>query len=98
MCCSAKDTWDAALSDRLREEAIKLLEEYAELGNVRLTRSLTPLDPNGKPCGITFSDGSEHSYGAVLYLRWSCSHGTTVRLVESKAKLTRRPKRRCCKG
>ena len=86
--CSAKDTWDAALSDKLREDAIKLLEEYAELDNVRFTRPLTPPDPNGKPYGITFSDGSEHAYGAVLYLRWDCSDGVTVRLVESKAKLT----------
>lgn len=49
------------MSEKLREDAIKLLEEYAELGNVRFTRSLTPPDPYGKPCGITFSDGSEHS-------------------------------------
>ncbi|TKS65757.1 hypothetical protein D9C73_028022 [Collichthys lucidus] len=86
--CSVKDTWDAALSDKLRENAIKLLEEYVELGNIRFTRSLTPPDPNGKPCGITFSDGSEDAYGAVLYLRWDCNHDVAVRLVEAKAKLT----------
>lgn len=65
--CSAKNTWDAALLDKLGEDAIKLLEEYAELSKVRFTRSLTPPDPKSKHCGITFSDGSEHAYGAVLY-------------------------------
>jgi len=40
------------------------------------------------PIGITFSDGSESSYGAVLYLRWETSDKVEVKLVESKAKLT----------
>ena len=83
-----EDTWDAALSKELREDAIKLMEEYADLSLLKFTRALTPPDPAGTPCAITFSDGSEHAYGAVLYLRWSCSHGVVVRLVESKAKLT----------
>lgn len=38
--------------------------------------------------GVTFSDGSEASYGVVLYLRWEMQNGVVVRLVESKAKLT----------
>ncbi len=42
----------------------------------------------GKPWGITFSDGSEKTYRAVLYLRWNTDQGIYVRLVESKAKLT----------
>ncbi|XP_060757417.1 methyltransferase-like protein 23 isoform X2 [Neoarius graeffei] len=83
-----EDTWDAALSRELRDDAIKLLEEYAELSQVRFPRALTPPDPAERPCAITFSDGSECAYGAVLYLRWSCSHGVVVRLVEAKAKLT----------
>lgn len=83
-----EDTWDAALSKELREDSIKLLEEYADLSLLRFTRALTPPDPVGRPCAITFSDGSEHAYCAVLYLRWSCSHGVIMRLVESKAKLT----------
>lgn len=37
---------------------------------------------------ITFSDGSEHAYGAVMYLRWSADQGPIIRLVESKARLT----------
>ncbi|XP_058503794.1 uncharacterized protein LOC131471311 [Solea solea] len=83
-----EDTWDAALSKELREDAIKLLQEYADLSLLRFTRALTPPDPGGRPCAITFSDGSEHAYGAVLYLRWSRNHDVVVRLVESKAKLT----------
>ncbi|KAI3368130.1 hypothetical protein L3Q82_007861 [Scortum barcoo] len=83
-----KDTWDGSLSKELREDAIKLLEEYADLSQLRFIRPLTPPDRCARPSGITFSDSSEHAYGAVLYLRWSCSHGVVVKLVESKAKLT----------
>lgn len=40
------------------------------------------------PWGVTFSHGSEASYGTVLYLRWETQDGIIVRLVKSKAKLT----------
>lgn len=83
-----EDSWDVALSEGLREDAIKLLEEYADLSQLRFTRSLTPPDLCAEPSAITFSDGSQHAYGAVMYLRWSCSRGVVVRLVESKSKLT----------
>ena len=59
-----------------------------QLGQVKFYRSLTPADWEGKPWGITFSDGSDKTYGAVMYLRWETSHGIEVRFVESKAKLT----------
>ncbi|XP_019738325.1 uncharacterized protein LOC109523554 isoform X2 [Hippocampus comes] len=84
-----KDTWDDPLSPRLREAAVTLFEEYVRLGQIRFDRSLTPSEVLGSPVGITFSDGSEASYGAVLYLRWETEPGQViVRLVESKAKLT----------
>lgn len=83
-----QETWDQPLSESLREEAIQLFEEYVQLGQVRFHRSLTPADWEGKPWGITFSDGSDKTYGAVMYLRWETSHGIEVRFVESKAKLT----------
>lgn len=84
----SKDTWDTPLSPRLREAAIILFEEYVRLGQVRFERSLTPPGVTGPPMGVTFSDGSESSYGAVLYLRWETQDGIRVKLVESKAKLT----------
>lgn len=84
----SEDTWDTPLSESLREDAICLLEDYAELGQLNFTRALTPLDPSAKPCGITFSDGSERSYGAVLYLRWEMPNDVALRLVEAKARLT----------
>ena len=82
------ETWDKPLSEGLREEAIQLFEEYVQLGQIQFPRSLTPADRRGTPWGITFSDGSDKTYGAVMYLRWETSHGVDVRLVESKAKLT----------
>lgn len=83
-----KDTWDYPLSPKLREASIRLFEEYVRLGYIRFERSITPLGAIGHPVGVTFSDGSEASYGAVLYLRWETQNGVIVRLVESKAKLT----------
>ena len=86
--CPAKDTWDTALSEGLREDAIELFEQYVQLGKVKFTRALTPSCHTGKPWAVTFSDGSEHAYGAVMYLRWSSDQGPIIKLVESKAKLT----------
>ena len=83
-----KDTWDRPLSRELRGRAIKLFKEYAQLSTITFPRSITPSGWLGKPWGITFSDGSCDSYGAVLYLRWETSGGVVTRLVESKAKLT----------
>lgn len=84
----ARETWDKPLSSGLREEAIKLFEEYVQLSKITFHRSLTPAEWKGKPWGITFSDGSDLSFGAVLYFRWETKAGIQVRLVESKAKLT----------
>ncbi|KAJ8278530.1 hypothetical protein GJAV_G00088610 [Gymnothorax javanicus] len=87
-CSTIKDTWDLALSGKLREDAISLFEEYAQLSKVKFHRALTLAGAPAEPEAITFSDGSEHAYGAVLYLRWASDQGPMVRLVESKAKLT----------
>ncbi|KAF1394914.1 hypothetical protein PFLUV_G00006070 [Perca fluviatilis] len=84
----SKDTWDDPLSPCIREAAIKLFEQYVRIGQLKFDRCLTPLGVIGHPMGITFSDGSEASYGAVLYLRWETEDGVVVKLVESKAKLT----------
>uniref|UniRef100_G3Q1I0 Reverse transcriptase domain-containing protein n=1 Tax=Gasterosteus aculeatus TaxID=69293 RepID=G3Q1I0_GASAC len=83
-----RDTWDTPLSERLREEAIHLFEEYTRLNQITFHRSLTPVRRIGEPWGITFSDGSDQSYGAVAYFRWETKQGILVRLIESKAKLT----------
>lgn len=42
----------------------------------------------GKTWKNTFSDGSEHAYGTLMYPRWNVDQGLVVRLVESKVKLT----------
>lgn len=84
----AKDTWDDPLSDELRGKSIELFKEYVQLSSIKFHRSLTPPNWRSKPWGITFSDGSCESYGAVLYLRWETPDGVVIRLVESKAKLT----------
>ncbi len=37
-----QDTWDKPLSESLREEAIKLFEEYVQLGKIKFIRGITP--------------------------------------------------------
>ena len=83
-----KETWDEPLSAELRWKAMNLFAEYTRLSEVKFHRSITPSGWKDKPWGITFSDGSCDSYGAVLYLRWETPEGVVCRLVESKAKLT----------
>ena len=84
---STRETWDNPLTAGLREEAIQVFEEYVQLSQITFDRSLTPPSWIGKPLGITFSDGSDKSFGAVVYLR-ETEEGIQIRLVESKAKLT----------
>ena len=81
------DAWDFPLPEETRSCAIELFKEYVRVNEVNFKRALTPEGKTGKPWGVTFSDGSDNAYGAVLYLRWKTESGIQVRLVESKAKL-----------
>lgn len=82
-----RHTWDTALSEGIWRKPIELFEEYVGIQKVKFHRNLTPVNWRGKPWGVTFSDGSDKTYGAVLYLSWNSSQGVVVRLVESKSKL-----------
>ncbi len=48
------ETWDAALSDELREYVIRLFEEYVQLGQIRFTRAITPPNSNDEPVCANF--------------------------------------------
>lgn len=87
--CSVKDSWDTALSGSLREDAIRLFEEYVQLWQITFTGAIMPPGFSGEPWAITFPDGSEHAYGAVLYFRWTTDQGPVVTLVESKGATSR---------
>jgi hypothetical protein len=82
-----RHTWDTALSEGIRGEAIELFEEYVRLQKVKFHRNRMPVNWRGKPWGVMFSDRRDKTYGAVLYLNWNSSQGVVVRLVESKSKL-----------
>lgn len=64
-----RDTWDRALSDNLKENAIKIFEDFTELRKIKFTRALTAVQSGGDPLAVTFSDGSKHAYETLLYLR-----------------------------
>ena len=55
--CPAKETWDTALSEGLRKDAVQLFEQYVQLCKVKFTRAVTPSCHAGEPWAITFSDG-----------------------------------------
>lgn len=55
-CSTIKDTWDLALSEKLREDAINLFEEYVQLNKVKFPRPLTPVSTFVEPDAITFSE------------------------------------------
>ncbi|XP_023808028.1 uncharacterized protein LOC111946916 [Oryzias latipes] len=99
--CPVDETWDMALSDDLREEAISLFEEYVKLAKIKFPRALTPGFFISDPVAVTFCDGSEQAYGAVMYLRWETEQGLVdvkrfsclTRLIKTVAWMWRAAKR-----
>lgn len=67
---------------------MNLMPSYVQLGKIKFIRAITPPNFNDEPLAITYSDGSESAYGAVMYLRWNTDQGPVTKLVESKDKLT----------
>ena len=57
-----------------------------EISDVHLPRYLKT-ESCTKPILITFSDGSDDAFGALVYVRWEADGGYIVRLVEVIGKL-----------
>lgn len=71
----AREMWDTLLLASLRQEATGLIEELVQLSQVTFKRSLTPAGWIRRLCGITLSDESDNSFGAVVYFRWETKEG-----------------------
>ena len=80
--------WDSQLPRSIEEQWKQVMVEIPRLTELKFQRTLTPQDSVGKPMMIIFSDGSEHAYGAVAYLRWKTQDGRyESRLIMAKSRM-----------
>ena len=83
-------SWDRELSDKTRDEWLKLAKIMFELEQISFDRSLVPRGYNSeiKPMLLLFSDGSDTGQCVVAYLRWEMSDGSVqLRIVTSRVKI-----------
>ena len=71
-------SWDEPLDDDHKQRWNKHVIQMQELVKFQVPRCVKPIDSVGKPQLHCFSDGGANAYGAVLWLRWSLSNGTTT--------------------
>ena len=87
---SSKLPWDKEIDGPLKERWLEYFSMLDSLSSVTFPRSIKPdsADPDSHPTLVTFSDGSESSYGCAAYALWSLKGGAKeARLIMSKAKL-----------
>ena len=83
-------SWDRELSDKTRDEWLKLAKMMFELEQISFDRSLVPRGYNSevKPMLLLFSDGSDTGQCVVAYLRWEMSDSSVqLRIVTSRVKI-----------
>ena len=78
--------WDEPISPDLVPNWLIFFKEVTEISDVHFPRCLKT-ESCTKPILITFSDGSDDAFGALVYVRWEADGGYIVRLVEAKGKL-----------
>lgn len=82
-----QETWDQPLKQSQRRSHTAFWRICAAwTGEILQEPHTSWLERN--PWGITFSDGNDRTYMALMYLRWETSQGPVVRFVYSKAKPT----------
>ena len=82
--------WDEEVTGVLREDWVRYFNMLEAVKDIKFPRSLKPININKKilPDIVTFSDGNENAYGAVIYALWTLVDGSKeARLIMSKAKL-----------
>ena len=80
--------WDTPLPEQIRKDWSEVKSKIPDLVKLKFPRALKPMIAIGKPILIIFSDGSEHAYGAVAYLRWELENGSyDVRLIMAKSRM-----------
>ena len=81
--------WDDGLPEDLVVEIKDFFLDLYELEKIEFSRSLCPEEATvGDPWLITFSDGSNLGFGAVVYIQWELkSGGWWSTIVVSKSKI-----------
>ena len=84
--------WDEVLPEVFQEKWTKMVREMLGFPALTFPRSVTSSEAVGRPELIAFFDGSDHAFGAVIYVRWvsSIPDQYVVRIVTSKARVTPR--------
>ena len=84
LCMVKKDVgnncpdWDMPLSGEMKGKFTQFFTEMSLLKDVQFNRSIKPENAVGSPMLIIFSDGSQHAYGACVYIRWKLADGSYV--------------------
>ena len=66
---------DEPIPDRCQSEWLKFFEDLFEMEQIAFKRCLKPIDAEGSPDLIIFSDASTSAYGACAYARWHTLNG-----------------------
>ena len=80
--------WDDLLLNAYKREWIVFFQDLFQMKHISFSK-LIKLDAIGSPSIVVFSDGSNDSFGACVYVRWKKSDGTfESQMVASKNRIT----------
>ena len=73
---TAELDWDEVMNKNLERRWLTFLSQMQNSSELKYDKCLRPLDAEGKPSLILFSDGSDKAFGAVAYARWELRDGS----------------------
>ena len=68
-------SWDDILPESIQQTWLENVQSINDLLSFQFDRKLKPSNAVGVPQIHGFSDGGEHAYGAVIFLRWKLAGG-----------------------
>ena len=83
--------WDDPIPEKYLKDWMTFFKDLRDMNKVTFVRCLKPLNVTVRdPILVIFSDGSDNSYGACAYVRWSLPEGNyESRLIMSKNRLSK---------
>ena len=82
-----KLSWDCKIPDEMYLRWIEFFKEMLELSKIDFKRCTKPLNAEGNPILIVFSDASKMAYGTVCYIRWRVGGAYVSRILASKSRI-----------
>ena len=83
----SKIGWDDPLPKSILDEWNRLLVEMVGINELTFQRSLTPQIELQEPKLLVFTDGSQHAFGAVVYIHWRNGEQAYTNLIASKTRM-----------